>query len=283
MTDVLLFLMATIWGVNFSAVKSATQAMPPATFTTLRIALAALTMYTYAAFQRNAWPARRDWIALAGLGVIGNGIYQLFFANGVARTRVADAALIIAAGPALIAVASHMLGIERVTLRVATGIALTIVGVATVIIGSSALPHRDGTVLGAALMICALVCWTIFSVGLRRYSVRIDPVQLNAITMTGGLLPMIFVTPTLVTTHWSSITPLIWGCVLYASVLSMGVAYVFYMRGLRVLGPTRSAIYGNLQPPIAILFAWAFLGEPPTPWQGVGAALIISGIILTRT
>src|SRR6185312_3157163 len=126
MTDVLLFLMATIWGINFSAVKAGTQAMPPATFTALRIGLAAIAMFTYAGFQRNAWPPRRDWIVLLGLGVIGNGIYQLFFANGVARTRVGDAALIVAAGPALIAIASHMVGIERLTLRAVTGIALTI-------------------------------------------------------------------------------------------------------------------------------------------------------------
>ena len=43
-----------------------------------------------------------------------------------------------------------------------------------------------------------------------------------------------------------------------------GIAYLFWYRGLRVLGPTRTAVYGNLQPVIAIIVAWLFLKEAPT-------------------
>jgi drug/metabolite transporter (DMT)-like permease len=51
---------------------------------------------------------------------------------------------------------------------------------------------------------------------------------------------------------------------------------------LRVLGPTRTAVYANLQPIIALAVAWAFLGEIPTIFQGVGAATIVAGVFLTR-
>jgi drug/metabolite transporter (DMT)-like permease len=49
-----------------------------------------------------------------------------------------------------------------------------------------------------------------------------------------------------------------------------------------VLGPTRTAVYSNLQPIVALLVAWAFLSETPTIFQGVGAATIIAGVFLTR-
>jgi drug/metabolite transporter (DMT)-like permease len=52
---------------------------------------------------------------------------------------------------------------------------------------------------------------------------------------------------------------------------------------VRVLGPTRTAIYSNLQPAIALAAAWVALGEVPTLLQGLGAATIIAGVILTRT
>jgi drug/metabolite transporter (DMT)-like permease len=42
-------------------------------------------------------------------------------------------------------------------------------------------------------------------------------------------------------------------------------------------------VYANLQPIIALLVAWAFLGEIPTIFQGVGAATIVAGVFLTRT
>jgi drug/metabolite transporter (DMT)-like permease len=83
-------------------------------------------------------------------------------------------------------------------------------------------------------------------------------------------------------TEWASVGLSAWLAIFYASVLSMGLAYIFWYRGLRVLGPTRTAMYGNLQPVIAILVAWIFLREAPTVWQGVGTATIMSGLFLTR-
>jgi drug/metabolite transporter (DMT)-like permease len=51
---------------------------------------------------------------------------------------------------------------------------------------------------------------------------------------------------------------------------------------MRVLGPTRTAMYANLQPAIAILVAWVFLREMPTVWQGIGTVTIMGGLFLTR-
>jgi drug/metabolite transporter (DMT)-like permease len=52
---------------------------------------------------------------------------------------------------------------------------------------------------------------------------------------------------------------------------------------VQVLGPTRTAMYSNLQPVIALAAAWMWLGEIPTPWQALGAGTIIAGVVLTRT
>jgi drug/metabolite transporter (DMT)-like permease len=51
---------------------------------------------------------------------------------------------------------------------------------------------------------------------------------------------------------------------------------------VRVIGPTRTAMYSNLQPVIAVLVAWAMLGETPTVWQGVGTVSIMAGLVMTR-
>jgi drug/metabolite transporter (DMT)-like permease len=41
-------------------------------------------------------------------------------------------------------------------------------------------------------------------------------------------------------------------------------------------------MYGNLQPIVALLFAWILLHEVPTVLQGVGAVSIITGLLMTR-
>jgi drug/metabolite transporter (DMT)-like permease len=283
-TDALLLLMALIWGVNFSVVKFATEVMSPLAFTGLRVMLAAVVLLSVVLVRGGKFPTRREIFTLMSLGILGNGLYQILFVEGLARTKVGNAALIIAAAPAFIAIMSRAGGIERVGRRVLIGIALSLGGVIIVVLVSAHASNGDATLLGTLLVFLGTLCWTTFTVLLQPYARRLDPVQLSAFTMLGGTLPLLIATPkALIATDWSRLGLQGWGAVFYASVISMGVAYLFWYRGLRVLGPTRTAVYSNLQPVIAILVAWIFLHEAPTVWQGVGTATIMTGLFLTRT
>ena len=283
-TDALLLLMALIWGVNFSVVKFATEVMSPLAFTGLRVMLAAVVLLCLVFVRGGTFPTRREILTLMILGMLGNGLYQILFVEGVARTKVGNAALIVAAAPAFIAIMSRAGGIERVSRRVLLGIALSLGGVIIVVLGSAHASNGNVTLLGTLLVFLGTLCWTTFTVLLQPYARRLDPIQLSAFTMLGGTLPLLIATPrALIATDWSRLGLQGWGAVFYASVISMGVAYLFWYRGLRVLGPTRTAVYSNLQPVIAILVAWIFLHEAPTVWQGVGTATIMTGLFLTRT
>jgi drug/metabolite transporter (DMT)-like permease len=234
--------------------------------------------------RRKPLPARREILSLVALGALGNGLYQIFFVEGVSRTTVANSALIVAATPAFIAIVSRLGGVERVSKRVHAGIALSLGGVVLVVLGSATSSRGMGTFLGTMLVFCGTICWTAFTVLLQPFARKLDPVQLSGFTMLGGTLPLAMVTPrALIATDWTHVGIAGWGAVFYASVISMGVAYLFWYRGLRVLGPTRTAAYSNIQPVIAILVAWIFLNESPTAWQGVGTATIITGLFLTRS
>lgn len=283
-TDALLLLMAVIWGVNFTVVKFATGLMQPLAFTGLRVMLAAAVLLAMALTRKHKFPAKREILSLMALGMLGNGIYQIFFVEGISRTRVGNAALVVAATPALIAIVSRWSGVERVNRKLAGGIALSLIGVGIVVLGSAQSAKGTPTFLGTMLVFFGTLCWTAFTVLLQPFARRLDPIHLSAFTMLGGTIPLFLTTSAAIaSTDWSTFGFPAWGAVLYASVLSMGVAYLFWYRGLRVLGPTRTAVYGNLQPVIAILVAWIFLSETPTMWQGVGAGTIITGLFLTRS
>ena len=282
-TDALLLLMALIWGVNFSVVKYATGVFTPLAFSGLRVGLAAIVLLAVAATRKKHRPNRQEVLALIALGVLGNGLYQVLFVEGLARTRVGNAALIVAATPAFIAIAGRIRGSERVSRNTVTGIALSLFGVGLVVLGSARKASGEATLLGTMLVFGGTLCWTAFTVMLQPYARKLDPIHLSAFTMLGGTMAMLVATPrALAATNWALVGLPAWGALLYASVLSMGLAYIFWYRGLRVLGPTRTAMYGNLQPVIAITVAWIFLSETPTLWQGIGTATIMSGLFLTR-
>src|SRR3954465_7775549 len=96
LTDVLLFLMAVIWGINFVVVKYATRIFPPVAFTGMRVGTAALFLVTFALLRkgsvdetgerasgRSAFTSltRPDIVHLLAFGFLGNGLYQLFFVH----------------------------------------------------------------------------------------------------------------------------------------------------------------------------------------------------------
>jgi drug/metabolite transporter (DMT)-like permease len=284
LTDVLLFAMAVIWGVNFVVVKYATHIFNPVAFTGLRVGTAATFLVAFAYARGGFTLSRHDVLRLLLLGVIGNGLYQLFFVHGVARTRAGNASLIVGAAPAFIALVARARGLERVKRMTLAGIALSVIGVGLVIAGSATSSNGETTLLGSVLVFLGVLCWTAYTIMLQPYTKRVDVIQLSAVTLVGGAVPLLIASmPALVATNWSSVGTGGWLALFYSSVISMGVAYFFWYRGLRVLGPTRTAVYSNLQPIVALVAAWAFLGEIPTIFQGVGAVTIIAGVFLTRT
>jgi drug/metabolite transporter (DMT)-like permease len=285
LTDLLLLTMAVIWGVNFVVVKYATHIFNPVAFTGLRVGTAAAFLVALAYTRGGFALSRHDVLRLLLLGVIGNGLYQLFFVHGVARTRAGNASLIVGAAPAFIALVARARGMERVRRMTLVGIALSVIGVGLVIVGSASSSSGDKTtLLGSVLVFLGVLCWTAYTIMLQPYTKRIDVIQLSAVTLVGGAVPLVVASmPSLIATNWSAVGAGGWLALFYSSVLSMGVAYFFWYRGLRVLGATRTAVYSNLQPIVALIAAWAFLGEIPTIFQGVGAVTIIAGVFLTRS
>jgi drug/metabolite transporter (DMT)-like permease len=290
-TDLSLLLMALIWGVNYTSVKFATSIIEPLAFNGVRVTLAALALVVVAQlatrlFQLEAgWPSTRDAVALLLLGTLGNGVYQILFVEGIARTRAGDAALLISASPAFIAIMGRLRGSEHVPPRWFAGIALSILGMAFVVVGAtSSTPGHRATLLGDSLLLSSALCWSVYTVYLQPYTHRVGGIHLSALTMVGGMVPLLLVAlPGILATHWTDLPLLAWGSITYSGLFALVIAYLFWYNGVRVLGPTRTAMYSNLQPVFALAVARLVLGESITPWQIAGAISIISGLLLTRS
>jgi drug/metabolite transporter (DMT)-like permease len=195
-----------------------------------------------------------------------------------------DAALVIAASPAFIAIIGRIRGVERIRPRAAAGIGLSITGIAVVVLGKAQSTTGHATLLGDFLVLCGSLAWAIYTVLLKPYTHRVTGLQLSAFTMSGGAVALLSVAwPAVLHASWSTLPALGWLAILYSGIFALVVAYYFWYRGVRVIGPTRTAMYSNLQPIIAVIVAWVMLGETPTLWQAGGAAFVMSGLLLTRT
>jgi drug/metabolite transporter (DMT)-like permease len=283
-TDLMMLAVAAIWGANFTFVKFGTRVLAPLAFNGVRVALAAVALTAVALARGGPWPSRRELATFLALGVIGNGLYQVLFVEGIARTRASDAALVISAGPAFIALLGWIRGTERISGRAWVGIALSIAGIALVVLGGSRTAPGASTLLGNALVVAGSLCWAVFTVLLKPYTHRVDGVQLSAATMVGGATVLLLVSaPSIAAADWAAASGATWGAIVYSGIAGLVVAYLFWYRGVRVLGPTRTAMYVNLQPVFALAVAWVALGERPGVVQIVGAAGVMTGLLLARS
>ena len=278
-------LMALIWGINYSVIKYGTSAMQPVAFNGVRVAIAALALLVIAVAWGGPAPARRDVLALLALGVLGNGIYQLLFSEGIARTRAGEAALVVGGSPALIALLGRAAGVETTSRRGIIGIGLSIFGVGLIVLARANVgsgPH-GGSLLGDLLVLIGSICWAVYTILLVPYTRRLSGFWVIALSMLGGSVVLVAVGATAIASvNWAAVSATVWAAMLYGGLGGLVIAYILWYRGVKVLGPTRTALFANLQPFIALMVAWITLGETPTAWQMIGAVTIVGGVVLTR-
>jgi drug/metabolite transporter (DMT)-like permease len=284
LTDSMLVAMALIWAVNYSVLKFGTRMIPPLAYNGVRIPAAALLQFGVARAMNVGSIARQDAMRLIVLGMLGNGIYQVFFILGQARSRVATTVLMLASGPALAAVLGRIRGTEFLTRRSWSGIALQLAGVSCVVLGTAGGTGGRDSLLGSSLVFASAISWALFSVMVQPLTTRVPGLLVGAYTMLGGGLVSLLVSiPQIPTVDWVHLSPAVWGALAYSTIGAMVIAYLFWYQGVKTLGPTHTSMYSNMQPFLAMAFAWLTLGEAPSRWQVAGATFILSGLVLART
>jgi drug/metabolite transporter (DMT)-like permease len=228
--------------------------------------------------------AKQDAVRLVVLGMLGNGIYQVFFILGQARSRVATTVLMLSAGPALAAMLGRIRGTETLSGQAWNGIALQLVGVSCVVLGAAGATGGRDSLLGSALVFASSVSWAFFSVMVQPLTKRVHGLQVGAYTMLGGgLVSLLVAIPVMATVDWLNVSAGVWWAMAYSTIGAMVIAYLFWYQGVKTLGPTHTSMYSNMQPLLAMGFAWLSLGESPTKWQLAGATFIMTGLLIARS
>jgi drug/metabolite transporter (DMT)-like permease len=281
--DAGMLLVCLIWGINFSVTKLAIGQIPALPFTAIRFVLASGLLWVV--LRVTEGPARlpaADVRRLTLLGVVGNTGYQIVFVLGLARTSATNSSLILATVPTVVAVVAGLLGLERVTARMGWGIVLGTLGV-VLVIATSGVEFSGGTLAGDLLTVLAVLCWAGYTVGLRALPAGFSPLRVTTVTTLAGTPGLVLAgLPGLLRLDWNAVPGTAWAALAYATVLSLVVAYLLWNRSVQAMGGTRTAIYMCVTPLVAVGAAWVMLGEHARPLQGVGAVLIVAGVLLTR-
>ena len=291
MLDLLLLLMILIWGSNFSAVKYALRDFPAVSFNAFRLILASavfLTAILVVRVRANAGlrppeppMSGREWRTVIILGVLGTGFYQLLFLSGVARTSVANASLIFGCTPVAVAVLASLVGHDRLTAPRWIGAALSFAGIYA-LVGLRASVSRT-TLLGDAMVFGAMLCWSVYSVVAQPLLKKHSPLVVTGWAMVvGTTMYLAVVAGPVLRTNWSAISSVSWMLMTASSLLALAFSYIVWYTAVQRIGSTRTAVYSNLTPLVAMIVGRLWLGEAISRAQILGAALILTGIAVAR-
>lgn len=278
-----MLIVCLIWGLNFSVTKLALAQIPPLPFTAVRFLLASLLLWLVLRLTEGpAVVSGQALRLLVFLGFLGNTCYQLAFTVGLDHTAATNSALILSTVPTVVALFAGVLGLERVTGRMWLGIALGTVGV-ILVIATRGVGFRSATLLGDGLTILAVLFWAGYTIGLRAVPPSISSLRVTTITTIAGTPGLVLAgVPGMLDLDWDGVPLQGWAGLGYAAVFSLVLAYLLWNRSVKAVGGTRTAIYMCVTPLFAGAGAWLLLGERPHALQGVGAVLIVAGVLLTR-
>lgn len=279
-----MLIVCLIWGLNFSITKLALQEIPPLPFTAVRFVIASILLWLVVRLIEGPEKIPAQGLkTLVLLGLLGNTCYQLTFTVGLDRTTATNSALILSTVPTVVAVFAGILGLERITARIGWGIAVGTLGVALVI-ATRGVGFHAGTLLGDLLTVVAVLCWAGYTLGLRRVAPGISSLRVTSITTIAGTPGLLLAgLPGMFRLEWQRVPIKAWAALGYAAVFSLVIAYLLWNRSVKAVGGTRTAVYMCVTPLVAAGGAWLLLGERPHLVQGVGAILIVTGVLLTRT
>lgn len=280
----LLLGVALLWAGNYPLAKIGLHELGPITMSALRTLIAAPLLVLVSRLLEGPLPplARRDLIAVVVLAVSGFVGNSALWYVGMRGTSPANAGILGAASPVVVALAAATWLRERVSPVNLVGIGLTMLAVLlTIAQGSFHVLLTLSVNRGDVIILLSQSMWVVYTLYSRANLSTFSPLQMLAgahVVAAGLLLPL-----ALVERPWQALAHASWvgfSVVLYSALLGTP-AHVAYYQAVRTVGPSRAAVFMNLIPFLVLGLSWLMLGEPIRWYHWVGAIGVIGGVALT--
>ena len=254
----------------------------PLTLAVLRWGIGFLCVLPVALLLRVRWPMRRDWPAVAALGICFFGLFFILYNIAVSYTTAARASLALSTLPVQTMLIAALLGAEPLTLRKSAGVGVAMLGVfAALASGLSLAPA--GAWRGELIMTAAVLCMAVYNVLARPLMQRSSALGFltvgmgfgaAALTLAGIATDRISVLADFAVPQWIA-----------GVYLGVGgaLAFILWVLALQRATPTQVANTMTLNPIAAALLATQLVDEPITLNLVAGVIAVCLGIWIATT
>ena len=279
----LLSLTSLFWAGNIVLARYVAGHVPPMTLSCVRWVGVFFVLLPFAwPHLRADWPAlRRRLPLLVVLSATGFALNNALSYWALQYTQALNALMIQSSGPLFVALWSLLLFGVRLTVAQFAGIALSLAGVFTILL------HGDLAALaniefnrGDLMFASAVLAFGLYSALMPRRPVT-HPLSLIMFTTgCGSLLLLPFSIWELSSGTTLQFDALTLATLVYVVIFPSTLAYLFFNRGIALIGPNRAAPFLHLVPVFGSVMAIALLGERPRLFHLIGYVLVLSGVVI---
>jgi drug/metabolite transporter (DMT)-like permease len=278
-------LMVLIGSSTAPAAKFAVRELPVGLLPLIRFGVAGLCLWPVvgSAALGRIWRADRSRLMLTAALCVP--INQTFFLNGARLTPTSHVALIYAACPLVVLFLACAIGQERLVAGRLAGVLMSILGVATIAVGSLRQGGAGGSVFwGDVLTVGAVISWGGYLTVSRPLIARHGALPVLAGTfLLGSLLDLPMAAATACSgLSLSAASGAAWRGLAYLAIVVTVFGLACQNQALRRLDASQVATVGNLSPVLTVLWGIWLFHEPLTPEIVLGGVLTLGGILGTN-
>lgn len=281
----LLSLVSLFWAINIVLGRFIAGTIPPVMLAQIRWGGAALILlpFVFHHIKRDWAEIRAHFAIMIALSLTGMTLYNALAYYGLQYTQALNVLLLQSGAPLIIGLISFLLFRDRLTGGQVAGILVSLAGVITIITrGEPSALFALAFNQGDLWFLVALIFYATYTAILRlRPSIHI--LSFLGFTVIAGAILQI--PATIIEWHLGhriDPTPEAFAVMAYVVTFPSILAYLFFNRGVELIGANRAGPFFHLMPVFGSAIAIVFLGERPAIFHGLGYALIISGIVVAQ-
>jgi drug/metabolite transporter (DMT)-like permease len=276
-----------VWGSTYLAIRIGVREIPPFLMAGWRFTVAGAVMWAWMRATGTPSPTRREWRDASVLGTLMFLIDYacLFWAEQ--RVPSGIAAVILAMIPVCITLLEiTWLRTQRLTLRLALGLAIGIIGVVVLMnpsasLGEAPLDHR-----GVIALLVSCCGWSVGTIVTKRLTLPVSkPMSAAAQMLSGGVQLLVLAAVAGEFTHFRAqdVSSGAWLSLVYLIIAGSIISFTAYVWLLHYESPTKVGTYAYVNPVVAVILGATLGGETMSGRTILGTVLILISVAAITT